>query len=243
MKVSNTRGPSGPYGVRPASGPGASSAAQPVRGPDAVRPAADSSAVLGIPEAEFTPRVRDAIMKLMAEVEHLRQELSRTQRRLEEIETVADQDALLPVLNRRAFVREMSRVMSFADRYGLPASLIYFDLDSFKAVNDRHGHAGGDAVLAHVAQLLTENVRESDLVGRLGGDEFGIILAKADERVAARKAETLAQLIAGRPLTWEGAEIAVACTHGVYTFQPGENAAEAMAKADRAMYARKRGGR
>jgi PleD family two-component response regulator len=89
------------------------------------------SAVSGIPESEFTPRVRDAIMRLMEEVDRLRVELQGTKRRLEELETMADQDALLPILNRRAFVREMSRIMSFADRYQLPASLLYFDLDHF----------------------------------------------------------------------------------------------------------------
>ena len=79
----------------------------------------DVSSVLGIPEAEFTPRVRDAVMKLMAEVDRLRQELEAMKRRLDKAEEEADQDGLLPVLNRRAFVREMTRIMSFGERYDL----------------------------------------------------------------------------------------------------------------------------
>src|SRR6185503_8659165 len=133
-------------------------------------PVTINASVLGIPEGEFTPRVRDAIMTLMGEVDSLRRELSQTRVRLEEVEKTADQDHLLPLLNRRAFVRELTRYIAFAGRYGTPASLIYFDLDGFKTVNDTHGHAGGDAVLKNFAQVLSDNVRDSDCVGRLGGD-------------------------------------------------------------------------
>jgi diguanylate cyclase (GGDEF)-like protein len=238
MKVSGTR-PQGPTkSVRVESATSGRDKAGAVTSTPVVQ---DVSAVAGIPESEFTPRVRDAIMKLMSEVSRLRDELQGAKKRLEELETMADQDALLPVLNRRAFVREMSRIMSFAERYQLPASLLYFDLDHFKDVNDQHGHAAGDAVLAHVSQLLTENVRESDIVGRLGGDEFGIILAKADEEQARGKSEALAELITSRPTIWENVKLNVRCTHGAYTFRPGENANQAIARADEAMYANKRG--
>src|ERR1700742_3129780 len=96
--------------------------------------------VLGIPESEFTPRVRDAIVMLMGEVDTLRRQLAATQARLDEAEKNADQDQLLPLLNRRAFVRELTRTIAYAGRYGTPASLIYFDLNGFKAINDSFGH-------------------------------------------------------------------------------------------------------
>jgi diguanylate cyclase (GGDEF)-like protein len=240
MKVSGTRpqGPTKPVRVESGS---ASSATTKAASAGEAKPVPDVSAVSGIPESEFTPRVRDAIMRLMAEVDRLRGELQGAKKRLEELETMADQDALLPILNRRAFVREMSRIISFAERYQLPASLLYFDLDHFKEINDQHGHAAGDAVLAHVSQLLTENVRESDVIGRLGGDEFGIILAKADEGQAKGKSESLAEIITSRPTIWENKQLSVHCTHGAYTFRPGESANQAIAKADEAMYASKRG--
>lgn len=200
----------------------------------------DVSSVLGIPEAEFTPRVRDAIMTLMAEVDRLRAELDRTKERLESAETIADQDGLLPILNRRAFVREMSRIMSFGERYGVTASLLYFDLDGFKTVNDAHGHAAGDAALRHVATMLMENVRESDIIGRLGGDEFGVILAKADQTQAEKKARSLADIFAARPFEWQDKPLPLSFAFGVHAFQKGENADAAMANADKAMYAAKR---
>ena len=200
----------------------------------------DVSSVLGIPETEFTPRVRDAIMTLMAEVDRLRYELEQAKQRLDAVQVVADQDSLLPLLNRRAFVREMSRIISFGDRYDLTASLIYFDLDGFKDVNDTHGHAAGDAVLRHVAQILIDNVRESDVVGRLGGDEFGIILAKADRASAEKKAQTLSLELSNRPCEWNGDQLKMSVAFGVHAFQKGENPDLAMADADRAMYAAKR---
>ena len=205
-----------------------------------VSPTADVSSVLGIPEQEFTPRVRDAIVTLMAEVDRLRHDLDETRARLNSVQALADQDGLLPLLNRRAFVHEMSRIISFGDRYDLSASLIYFDLDDFKKINDAHGHAAGDAVLKHVAGILIENVRESDVVGRLGGDEFGIILAKADQAQAEKKAQSLSEQLAAQPIDWEGKAVTVSVAFGVHAFQKGENPDSAMADADRAMYQQKR---
>ena len=236
MKISGNR-PTGPTGVD------AYKEVQRTTGAPATQPAAapaDVSSVLGIPEAEFTPRVRDAIMNLMAEVDRLRQELERTKSRLETVEASADQDALVPVLNRRAFVREMTRIMSFGERYDLIASLIYLDLDGFKAINDTNGHAAGDAVLQHVARLISGHVRESDIVGRLGGDEFGVILAKADKPQATLKARSLAELLSAQPLAWQGKSLKLGCTIGVHTFKKGEDPATAMAEADKAMYAAKK---
>ncbi len=208
---------------------------------EALVPLGIDASVLGIPESEFTPRVRDAIMTLMSEVDALRRELQQTRSRLEEVEKTADQDHLLPLLNRRAFVRELTRYISFADRYGTPASLVYFDLDGFKLVNDTHGHAGGDAVLAHFAQTLQQNVRDSDVVGRLGGDEFGVLLSHANQEQAHRKADQLANSLNASPTNFAGRAIPVSFSYGAFELKAGESADSAMARADEAMYAHKRG--
>ena len=205
----------------------------------APRPIADSATVMGIPEAEFTPKVRAAIMTLMEEVALMRRELETTQRRLSDVERLADQDALLPIANRRAFVREMSRVASYSMRYHAPASLVYFDINGFKAINDTYGHAAGDAALQSVAELLVRQVRESDIVGRLGGDEFGVILVHADEAIANTKAQSLAEAIRSNPLDWEGERLNLDVAYGVYALKPGVDIGEALAKADKAMYAHK----
>jgi diguanylate cyclase (GGDEF)-like protein len=202
-----------------------------------------AASVLGIPEGEFTPRVREAIMALMQEVDALRRELQETRSRLDDAEKTADQDQLLPVLGRRAFVRELTRHIAITDRYKTPASLIYFDMNYLKKINDSFGHAAGDAMLQQFAQVLTDNVRDTDTVGRLGGDEFGVLLTHATYEQAIRKADALATVLRASPITWNGRTIAVSFAYGAFEVQPGDNADIAMTRADEAMYAQKRGTR
>jgi len=145
----------------------------------------------------------------------------------------------MPVANRRAFMRELTRVIAFAQRYNLPASVIYFDVNGMKQINDVHGHLAGDAALRHVAKLLGDNIRASDTLGRLGGDEFGVILAQSNQEQANHKAASLAAALAATPLSWEGANIVVSAAFGVYSFSGGDDAHVAIDAADRAMYRQK----
>lgn len=205
-----------------------------------VRTPVDTTSIMGIPEAEFTPKVREAIMSLMQEVDRFRHEIDSAKRRIEHLEKLAENDALTSVLNRRGFVREMTRIKSYADRYNAPATLVFFDLNSFKPVNDEFGHNAGDAVLQKVASVLVENTRDSDVVGRLGGDEFGVILVNNREDAAIVKAQKLAEAIAALRFTTNDKTYAVTASYGTHTFEPGDDPAAAIAKADRAMYASKR---
>jgi diguanylate cyclase (GGDEF)-like protein len=203
------------------------------------RAVADTASVMGIPEVELTPKVRAAIMALMREVESLRNDLQRHKARLADLERLADLDDLVEMRNRRAFVRELARALSHAERYGSSASLLFFDLNGFKEINDSFGHAAGDAALIQVAKSLMRNVRESDVVGRLGGDEFGVILAQTNEKLAREKAESLADKIAGEKFVWEKKTFKLQVAYGVYALKPGEDPGEALAAADRAMYTHK----
>ena len=203
------------------------------------RTVVDNLSIMGIPANELTPKVRDAIMTLMAEVDRMRGEVEEQRTRIAYLERLADQDSLTPVVNRRAFVRELSRFVSFGERYGTPSSVIYFDLNGLKGINDTYGHAAGDAALQRVAEILTEKIRESDFVGRLGGDEFGVLLAHADEAAAAEKALQLVDAIENTSIDWNGTAIPLKVAYGAYTFKGGENANEALAEADKKMYAQK----
>lgn len=200
----------------------------------------DTVQVLGIPPEEMTARVQQAILGLMEEVDSLRRELDRTNRRLREMEDMADTDAMLPIPNRRAFVRELNRMIGFAERYGTPSTLMFIDLNDMKAINDKYGHESGDKALFHVARLLVDNVRSTDVVGRLGGDEFGIILAQSDEAVGAQKAQELANIINRTPLELGEEKINMTLAFGTYTFRSGDQPDEALDKADKAMYENKR---
>jgi diguanylate cyclase (GGDEF)-like protein len=174
-----------------------------------------------------------------AVIARLRAELAATRARLAEVELLADRDPLAPVLNRRAFLRELHRTIAYCQRYGAEASLAFFDLDGFKAVNDTYGHAAGDAALKVVAATLSAHVRESDVVGRLGGDEFGVILAQADRAQAEIKAASLVEELEKAPVIFEGRAIRIGASFGVRPFEKGLEAAQMMAEADAAMFVRK----
>jgi diguanylate cyclase (GGDEF)-like protein len=194
----------------------------------------------GIAESELTPQVRETLTRILSESTAMRRELADARARIALLERLADEDALAPIANRRAFVRELSRMIAFSRRYGLPSSVVYFDVNGMKQVNDTHGHPAGDAALRHVAEILCQNVRASDIVGRLGGDEFGVILAHANQEQANAKGQALAQAIGATPLRWGKATIRVSAAYGVYSFSGADDAQIAIEAADRAMYQQKR---
>ncbi len=201
---------------------------------------------IGIPREQMTPHVRSTIIRLLEDVERLRQELFNTRSRIEYLERLTDQDALTPVANRRAFMRELDRTIAYAYRHKIASSVVYVDLNQMKEINDQYGHVAGDLALLHVANTLVQNLRRSDLVGRLGGDEFGLILPHADSDQAFKKVSELAQLIAeqpvmaqGKPLIVGGGPIYVSISFGVHTLTSRDDAASALALADKAMYTHK----
>lgn len=159
--------------------------------------------------------------------------------RLEAAEALADRDTLTPTLNRRAFMRELHRTMSEVERYKSPAAVLFIDLDGFKAVNDAYGHAAGDSMLKQLGRLLVECVRESDVVGRLGGDEFGIILNRAPAEEARTKAAALGERINAAAIIHAGVTHRVRASIGVHPIATVEDPETAVARADEAMYADK----
>ncbi|MFW6413565.1 MAG: GGDEF domain-containing protein [Oceanicaulis sp.] len=199
----------------------------------------DTASIMGVPETELTPNVQRALLSLMGEVDQLRKETEALRAKIRDLETLADHDVFLPVLNRRAFLREVSKALALAERHDAPSALVYFDLNGFKAINDTHGHAAGDAALAKVAELLTGHVRETDAVGRLGGDEFGVVLTLTPAPAAEAKAAELAKAIADTVIAHEGVELRLGAAWGVRALERGLEVETAMAEADRAMYARK----
>jgi diguanylate cyclase (GGDEF)-like protein len=202
--------------------------------------ALDPVVLSGVPEAELTPRVRQAMMSLLAEIDQLRRDLTDARGRIDFLERLADEDPLLPVGNRRAFLREVTRMIGFGQRYGTPASIVYIDVDHLKAINDAYGHAAGDAALLQVARTLVEQVRNTDVVARLGGDEFGVLLVQSDRPLAEAKAAQLADAVRQRPLSWQGRSLALEIAYGVHCFAGNDNAGDALEAADQAMYTRKR---
>lgn len=183
---------------------------------------------------------RSLVMRLAGEVERLAAQLEHSRARVSDLEAMIEIDPLTELLNRRGFERELKRSVAYVKRYGASAALLFIDLDAFKPVNDRHGHAAGDAVLKAVAATLTRHVRASDIVARLGGDEFVVLLWNVTEGAAFAKAAALEATIATAPVRWHSATLAVGASAGVAPIGPADTAAELLVRADAAMYARKR---
>jgi diguanylate cyclase (GGDEF)-like protein len=186
--------------------------------------------------AERLARDDDADVRIAAltrEVEALKAEVER-------LRLLADYDTLAPALNRRAFMRELSRTLAFCRRYRASAAVLYLDLDGFKQVNDRFGHPAGDAALVRVAELLVAHVRESDLVARLGGDEFAVLLLQVDAEAAAAKARALAEAIAAEAFSFDGESFRLGGSFGVRAFEDQAEPEAWLAEADAAMFVRKR---
>lgn len=173
---------------------------------------------------------------LLAEIERLRAELLEAKWQIAELEARADVDPLTDILNRRGFDRELARSLSYVKRYGGRAALVLIDLDGFKAVNDSHGHAAGDALLKAVAARLAVSVRSSDILARLGGDEFAVLLWNLDEAQAAAKTRDLETAIAA--VRVDG--IGVGASAGVVALDGLATSAQIVDAADKAMYVRKR---
>ena len=187
---------------------------------------------LGLSRRDVSEAGIDVLARLKAERDALAAKLADT-------EALADRDMLAPVFNRRGFLRELHRTMSEVERYRTPAAVLYIDLDNFKAVNDAYGHAAGDAILRHVGALLMESVRESDIVGRLGGDEFGVILNRVGAEEARAKSAVLSDTINASALIFAGMHHRIQASVGAHVIAAIEDPETAIARADEAMYAEK----
>jgi diguanylate cyclase (GGDEF)-like protein len=185
------------------------------------------------------PILRAELDALKGEVERLAAELTDLRAHTALLESLAQEDPLTGLLNRRGFFRDLSRAIAYRGRYGTPAALLLADLDGFKAINDRDGHEAGDRALVHVAKVLRQHVRASDSVGRLGGDEFALLLWQVTETAAWQKAESLEALLAADAADIAGRSVPVPASFGVTLLEGGDTAEEALARADRAMYRRK----
>ena len=166
--------------------------------------------------------------------------LSQLRRTQSQLRLLATHDPLTTVLNARAFASQLAQELGRNRRYGRPLALIYLDLDDFKKVNDAHGHATGDAVLRLVADAMRSAVRQADVVGRLGGDEFGVLMPETEgtlaHAVATRLAGGIRTVFRGTPSVT--ASIGVVAVSGT---EAGSD--ELLRKADQAMYEAKRAGK
>ena len=200
----------------------------------ALRGGAQDFLVEPIGDAELVARV-DAAGRTKVLQEELVEQSGR-------LEALLFEDPLTGLSNRRFILAQLAGTVSAARRHGRPLSVAMVDIDHFKAVNDDHGHAAGDRVLAAVAGAMRQHLRAEDQLGRLGGEEFLALLPDADARAAATTAEKLRGEVAELAVAHDGGELAVTISAGWATWE-GESPEELLRRADEALYEAKRGGR
>jgi diguanylate cyclase (GGDEF)-like protein len=160
------------------------------------------------------------------------------------LERIAYFDVLTALPNRRATISRFREEIARVTRLSGVLSVVVFDIDRFKSVNDSLGHPGGDAMLAHVAGLLNSKKRDEDVLGRIGGEEFALLLPQATTADAVDVAERLRLSVAATPLTRAGQSVSVTVSGGVSTFPQDGNDWDALFHvADKRLYAAKHAGR
>ena len=187
---------------------------------------------LGVELSGVDPSIERALRALVATNQALSERIDGLSAELDDARALADRDPLCPLLNRRAFTRELAREIALATRHKTSLALLFLDLDGFKQVNDQLGHHAGDEILKAVANALTSGVRRTDIVGRLGGDEFGVILVRASQLEADAQLARLTAHLDNRITD----TYSVTTSIGLATWQAEQSVDDLMAAADRSMF-------
>lgn len=186
----------------------------------------------------------ELVVWMLFNITESKQALQRLEEQQDELERLARTDPLTELLNRRSFFTEATRELAWVQRTGEPAVLVLLDLDLFKRVNDTYGHAAGDTLLCAVAELLRTDRRATDVLGRLGGEEFALLVRGASLEDGRALAERLRGQLAALEVHHRGRVATITGSFGVAPLladDPVPN--EALHRADAAMYAAKRRGR
>jgi diguanylate cyclase (GGDEF)-like protein len=177
---------------------------------------------------------------VLDEMIDLKKRLAKKDEVIHSLQADAMSDPLTEVANRRTFEKELKRSLSVARRYGRMHGLLLIDVDDFKQVNDQLGHTMGDKVLCHIARLLRQNIRATDIVSRLGGDEFCVILNELKSRDnAMMRARAITDVVRQTPCVGENQTIQVSISVGHYVFGADDEPEMILQRADESMYTQK----
>lgn len=137
-------------------------------------------------------------------------------------------------------MRRLNWALTMHERYGHPSTILYFDINNFKYINDNYGHDAGDQAIRHISLCLSSAMRDSDFLARIGGDEFAVIMYYADAEAAQRRGAFITQKLAETPLMINGQSIVITSAYGYYELQGGDDVRSSLAAADMSMYSHKR---
>lgn len=170
------------------------------------------------------------------EISRLRATIAQLEQKVIELDRLAHLDPLAEVMNRRGLMRELKKMIARNDRHDAMGAVMFVDLNGLKLLNNNYGHEGGDAALIHVSRVLLDGVRITDCVARIGGDEFCVLLERADEASAIETAERLVGLVASEEFHFADQRIPLSVAIGMTLLKRGDTPRDVLARADSAMY-------
>lgn len=183
----------------------------------------------------------NAIMKMILNfAAQAEQQIAEQKLRIAELEELSMTDELTGLANRRGLVDFLRRILASARRYREEGVIAYLDLDDFKTINDEHGHEAGDRLLRQVAAFLTRNLRDSDFVARVGGDEFVIVLTRAIVAPAMERALALRDELSAIYVEYHGTRLFARASAGLASYDGASDLDGILRRADQAMYMDKR---
>ena len=182
----------------------------------------------------------EALEEALAVATETEKYLAEQQNRIERLESLLVTDELTGLLNRRGLTDLMSRTLSMVERHGGRGVIAYIDLDNFKTINDRLGHGGGDVALKRVSEILSANTRATDVVARVGGDEFVALLVQSGWRWGQVRARQIQRMINRSFARYGDDRIPLRASIGVEIYRSGDEPEDLLRRADEAMYADKR---
>jgi diguanylate cyclase (GGDEF)-like protein len=159
----------------------------------------DIESLHGLTPEDLSPNARIVMMQFMEEIKRLRQELSRNRKRIAYLSNLMDHDELSTALNRSTFLRELRNVQILAWEYGALNTVLFVTVRNLKDINEIYGHATSDAVVEHVSETLVYNTGKADVIGRLGGAEFAVVLVGSNLEKSGEKAVWVEKLLSNRP--------------------------------------------
>lgn len=200
----------------------------------------DIASFMGIPEAQLTPAVSEAIMTLMEEIDDLRHQLSHAHSHENILEATQDSHAELPVLTRHALVRELGVLAAHSERAGAACSFVYFQIKNMPLIKERQGLLCAEMALRGTAEILIGQLRLTDRIGTLGGDGFGIVLSLANKEAALEKVVSLIDKVVHGTVLWDGQRLELEIAFGLHGVHSGESVNDILNGADKDLHRRLR---
>jgi len=198
-------------------------------------PVVDVAAVMGATQEVLSSHMQACFLELVEQNERLREDLEHARMHETYLVSTADRHPSLPALNRRAFMSALTRLLQTSERAELPGSLALLHVAGVEAVREEHGLAAAAAALEFVAQEITAELRQTDLLGYLDSSDFAIALAVAEPDGAKAKIDRIAATLGVTPLLWGDKAITLGIGVGMVRFEAGMTAESLLAQADQAM--------